>query len=105
MVQDVISQTMNEYIYDLATDPRYVLSEYYRPLPGIRVTHRDRLLCVSELTAVGVVVMDIPDDLVTKLEGQDARILAWSQIVPERHIGDEVQRKQLFHLEIIDSVY
>lgn len=92
---------MAEYIYDLSTDSRYHLGEYFRPLDSIPVIHGSEELCCADLSESGIVVMEVPGYISEELNANRARILAWSQVRPPREFGSETRSKEITHFEIV----
>ena len=96
------NNAMGEYRYDMSSDNRYRLSEFYRPLHGIAVTYGNEQLCRSDLTEDGMVLMELPDKIISRLDSGSAIVSPMNQIVPERTINGETRNKQIFVFDILD---
>ena len=93
---------MSEYIYDLSCDPRFDLHSFHRPTNGIAVIYHDETLCIADFSESGIVVMDLPDDLISKLRLHTARVDPYSHISSTLHVGGDAEIKQIFVFDIVD---
>jgi hypothetical protein len=93
---------MGIYLYDMAADPRYELTEFYKPDREIPVIYAGEVISHSNFLSSGDTLMDIPDHLVSKLRNGKAKIFAWNERISDREANDTAQPRKVIKFEISD---
>ena len=93
---------MGIYLYDMAADPRYELTEFYRPHREIPVIYAGEIISHSNLLSSGDTLMNIPDHLVSKLRTGKAKVFTWNERVSDPEANDSTRPKKVIKFEISD---
>lgn len=92
------------YKYDVSVRQGSYLLSYYLPVRQIPLIHANEILCLIDLPESGVTEIELPHKLVTKLKSGSARILASSNTVPERQVGEYVQNLQISSFDVYEDL-
>jgi hypothetical protein len=93
---------MGTYLYDMAADPRYELTEFYKPHREIPVIYAGEIISHSNLLSSGDTLMNIPEHLVSKLRAGKAKVFAWNVRISDREATDNTPPKKVIKFEISD---
>ena len=94
---------MSQYVFNMAADPEFCHPECLRPDTGIAVFYKGKTFGFAALAESGIVVMDLPPELVHNLSLGSAKPVARTELVRGViRVGAEIRNRRIINFEIID---
>jgi hypothetical protein len=90
------------YRYSLESDFPDIYSKCKLPAYNLLVSYKDVGTCTTSIDSDGIVGIELPDELIRKIQTGEAKIVHWNQELPDKYVGEDGKRYQLSSIEVMD---